>query len=66
MTRPAPTNAMRFSLRTLLIVLIVAPPLLWWMWARGREFLGVALMLAFVLAFTFVIAWVEDMRQDDE
>jgi hypothetical protein len=27
MTRPAPINAMRFSLRTLLIVMLVVPPL---------------------------------------
>ena len=36
MTLRAPINAMRFSLRTLLILLLVVPPLIAGAWAQSR------------------------------
>lgn len=67
MSRVAPINTMRFSLRTLVIVLTVAPPILAVAWAFRSNLPAVAMLAVYValalvvivvnfLAFSTVIA----------
>jgi hypothetical protein len=61
---------MRFRLRTLLIVLGIAPPVLAVMWFAGsclrvqeRVLVGVSVVPIFVLAYAFALYWIVAARE---